>query len=106
MRVQQRQQPVAFSMRLTENYLLVPADDETPRLVCGLCQHNWCRKCKVAWHEGKTCDEHQREVEPQRDTCINQSAQSCTRLNCWTRALQLALAFVVGQGPCSALMQS
>jgi hypothetical protein len=38
----------------------IHADDEVPRLVCNSCQHNWCKACKVAWHEGMSCDEYQR----------------------------------------------
>ena len=41
---------------------MVSAEDDTPRLVCNACRYNWCRSCKVAWHEGKSCDEHIREV--------------------------------------------
>lgn len=36
---------------------VIPADDENPKLVCCLCLYNWCRTCKVEWHEGKTCND-------------------------------------------------
>ena len=45
---------------------VTPAEDDTPRLVCNACGYNWCRSCKVAWHKGKSCDEHIRAV---RATC-------------------------------------
>lgn len=45
--------------------LALCAEDDSPALVCNACQHVWCGKCNVAWHENKTCDEHQREVGEQ-----------------------------------------
>ncbi|KAK9846018.1 hypothetical protein WJX81_008504 [Elliptochloris bilobata] len=27
------------------------------RLVCNVCKHEWCSKCRVAWHTGVTCEE-------------------------------------------------
>eukprot|EP00884_Botryococcus_braunii_P001924 jgi/Botrbrau1/11732/Bobra.0195s0059.1 len=35
--------------------------DMSPRLVCNVCQHEWCGCCKIAWHLGKTCDDVERE---------------------------------------------
>ena len=35
------------------------------RLICNVCHHDWCGKCRVPWHEGLTCDEHVRRCGEQ-----------------------------------------
>jgi len=35
------------------------------RLVCNVCRHEWCGKCRVAWHEGLTCEQHARSAGEQ-----------------------------------------
>lgn len=41
------------------------AEDDSPQLVCNVCNHAWCKSCKVDWHTGLSCDEHLRQVLPQ-----------------------------------------
>lgn len=38
------------------------AEDDSPQLVCNMCNHAWCKTCKVDWHTGLSCDEHLRQV--------------------------------------------
>jgi hypothetical protein len=61
------------------------AEDDSPRLVCGVCEHEWCQACKVAWHSGRSCDEHQREAgEAQADEGMREYEANNRLVHCPT----------------------
>ena len=35
------------------------------RLICNSCEHDWCGRCRAAWHAGLTCKEHARSTGEQ-----------------------------------------
>ena len=37
-----------------------------PKLECGLCNKNWCIKCKSEWHKGLNCDQYQHNLVQDR----------------------------------------
>lgn len=35
------------------------------RLVCNACIHNWCKVCRMVWHDGVSCEQNVRALGEQ-----------------------------------------
>ena len=35
------------------------------RLVCNVCIHNWCKVCRMVWHDGMSCEQNARTLGEQ-----------------------------------------
>lgn len=35
------------------------------RLVCNVCNHNWCKVCRMVWHDGRSCEDNARMLGEQ-----------------------------------------
>ncbi|EIE20626.1 hypothetical protein COCSUDRAFT_57197 [Coccomyxa subellipsoidea C-169] len=37
-------------------------EDASQHVICNVCQHGWCKSCKVDWHDGLNCNDYQRQA--------------------------------------------